>query len=447
MEAAAEHVYTPSELNREIKLHLEAGFPRITLEAEISNLARPASGHLYFSLKDSRSQIRCAMFRSSASRLRTAVENGMQVLARGRLSVYEPRGDYQFIVDRMEDAGEGLLQREFEALKRKLEAEGLFDQANKQALPPYPSRIGLVTSPSGAAVRDLLHVLERRWPIAEVRLYPVPVQGLEAPGRICGALRAANRHVWADVLITGRGGGSLEDLAAFNDESVARAVFASAIPVVSAVGHETDFSITDFVADLRAPTPSAAAELTTPDGAVLKNTFLKSGRQLAVRMQARLESDAQKLDHCSHRLHQKHPSAELARQRERLQLQHSLLVRASRLYLTAQSRQLAMLSSRLNASRPDRLLSRSRDRVHAAKKAMEHGITAELQGRRQRLSGLVRTLQAVSPLETIGRGYAVITRADTGEVVSSTRGAKPGDRIFAQVTDGKLGCTVNEIEQ
>lgn len=447
MESTAEHVYTPSELNREVKLHLEAGFPRILLEAEISNLARPASGHLYFSLKDSKAQIRCAMFRSAAGRLRIHVENGIQVLARGRISVYEPRGDYQFIVDRLEDAGEGLLQRRFEQLKQKLEAEGLFDPGFKQAMPPYPSRIALVTSASGAAVRDLLHVLERRWPIAKIRLYPAQVQGQEAPAGICRAISAANQQGWADLLITGRGGGSLEDLAAFNDESVARAVFASAIPVISAVGHETDFSITDFVADLRAPTPSAAAELATPDQAVLKTAFAKAHRQLASRTQARVESDAQRLDHLTRRLLLKHPSVELARQRERLQLQQSFLLRGARRHLADQSRRLDTLSDRLRASRPDRLLVHLAGRLQAARKALEHGTAASLQTRRNRLTGLARTLQAVSPLETIGRGYAVITRADTGEVVSSTTRTGPGDRVFAQLSDGKLVCTVNEIER
>ena len=266
MARSAEHVYTPSELNLEVKLHLEAGFPRVVLEGEISNLARPASGHLYFSLKDERAQIRCAMFRSAALRTKLRPANGMLVQARGRISLYEPRGEYQFIVDGLQEAGEGLLQRRFDELKKKLEAEGLFDAARKQALPPCPARIALVTSPSGAAVRDLLHVLERRWPVAGVRLYPVRVQGEEAPGEIRRAIESANRHGGAELLIIGRGGGSLEDLKAFNDEAVARAVAASRIPVVAAVGHETDFSICDFVADLRAPTPSAAAELATPDG-------------------------------------------------------------------------------------------------------------------------------------------------------------------------------------
>ncbi|NNK32485.1 MAG: exodeoxyribonuclease VII large subunit, partial [Xanthomonadales bacterium] len=270
MENESAHVYTPSELNREIKLHLEAGFPRLLIEAEVSNLARPASGHLYFSLKDERAQVRCAMFRSAAMRSAVQVENGLKVLAAGRISLYEPRGEYQFIVERLQEAGEGALQRRFEELKKRLESEGLFDPARKKPLPPYPARIGLVTSRSGAALRDLLHVLGRRWPVAAIRLHPVAVQGADAPSELRRAIEAANRHGWAEILIVGRGGGSLEDLAAFNEESVARAVHDSTIPVVSAVGHETDFSICDFVADLRAPTPSAAAELATPDGAVLK---------------------------------------------------------------------------------------------------------------------------------------------------------------------------------
>ena len=265
MDRAAEHIYTPTELNREVKLHLEMGFSRILLEAEVSNLSRPASGHQYFTLKDERAQVRCAFFRSAAARSGVRLENGMQVLARGRISLYEARGDFQMIVDSVQEAGEGALLRQFEELKKKLEGEGLFDAARKRPLPPFPRRIGLLTSPRGAAVRDILHVLQRRWPLAQVRLYPVLVQGDGAPAEIRKALAAANRHGLAELLICGRGGGSLEDLVAFNDEGVARAVYDSGIPIVSAVGHETDFSICDFVADLRAPTPSAAAELATPD--------------------------------------------------------------------------------------------------------------------------------------------------------------------------------------
>ena len=242
------HIYTPTELNREAKLHLEAGFSRIWLEAEVSNLSRPASGHLYFSLKDNRSQIRCALFKGAAMKQPVQPENGHKVLVSGRITLYEPRGDYQMIVDSLQHAGEGLLQQQFEALKRKLEKEGLFDPGKKHPLPAYPSQIALITSPSGSVVRDMLHVLKRRWPLARVRLYPVSVQGAESPPALVRAIQAANQHQWADVILLGRGGGSLEDLWAFNDEQVARSIAASDIPIVSAVGHETDFSISDFVA-------------------------------------------------------------------------------------------------------------------------------------------------------------------------------------------------------
>ena len=400
MTQTSEHIYTPSELNREIRVHLEMGFPRILLEAEISNLARPASGHLYFSLKDDKAQIRCAMFRSSASRMGITVQNGMKVLARGRISLYEQRGDYQLIVDSMRDAGEGILQRQFEELKKKLDAEGLFDPAHKQVLPPYPAQIGLITSASGAAVRDLLHVLERRWPVARVRLYPVLVQGKEAPSEILSAIESANEHGWAETLIIGRGGGSLEDLAAFNDEAVARAVFASSIPLVSAVGHETDYSICDFVADVRAPTPSAAAELVTPDQAVLKESFSRAQRQLQRRIQDQLVQNTQGLDHLSHRLAQRHPASRLAEQAKQLEA--------------------------LNTS-----LTRSMKRA--------------VRSRRELLGNLARTLNAVSPLETIGRGYAVITFVESGDVISRVSQVEAGDSVSAQLKDGKLDCTVDTV--
>lgn len=403
-----QHVYTPAELNREVRLHLEMGFPRILLEAEVSNLSRPASGHLYFTLKDDKAQIRCALFRSAATRtgmdrgMGLRLQNGMQVLARGRISLYEPRGDFQLILDSVQEAGEGALQRQFEELKKKLEAEGLFDAARKRSLPRYPVRIGLVTSPRGAAIRDILQVLQRRWPLAAARLYPVLVQGSGAAAEIRRAIEAANRHGWAELLIVGRGGGSLEDLVAFNDESVARAVFSSAMPVVSAVGHETDFSICDFVADLRAPTPSAAAELATPDQAVLKEAFARAGRQLARRTQSRLQRDGQRLDHLAHRLQQRHPATRLVAQG---------------------------------------------GRVDAARRALRRLALDAIRARRQRLSGLARTLHAVSPLEVIGRGYAVLTVTGSETVVSSVGQVSAGDRVDARLKDGSLHCTVDSVKR
>ena len=447
MTQSAEHIYTPSELNREIRVHLEMGFPRILLEAEISNLARPASGHLYFSLKDDKAQVRCAMFRSSASRMGIAVQNGMKVLARGRVSLYEQRGDYQLIVDRMQDAGEGILQRQFEELKKKLDAEGLFDPARKQKLPPYPARIGLLTLASGAAVRDLLHVLERRWPVARVRLYPVLVQGNEAASEIRSAIDSANKQGWAETLIIGRGGGSLEDLAAFNDESVARAVFASSIPVVSAVGHETDFSICDFVADLRAPTPSAAAELATPDQAVLKESFSRAHRQLQRRIQDLLQQNTQRLDHLSHRLQQRHPANRLAEQAKQLQALNTLLTRSMKRTFRDHSLKLDTLSSRLLVNRPDRKLAELSEWVATLGKSIGRLAAGTIRSKQELLSNLARTLNAVSPLETIGRGYAVITSVKSGDVISSVSQVEAGDAVSAQLKDGKLECTVDRVNQ
>ena len=447
MDRAAEHVYTPTELNREVKLHLEMGFPRILLEAEVSNLSRPASGHQYFTLKDDRAQVRCAFFRSAAARSSVRIENGMQVLARGRISIYEPRGDFQMIVDSVQQAGEGALLRQFEELKKKLETEGLFDAARKRPLPPFPRRIGLVTSPRGAAVRDILHVLGRRWPLSRVRLYPVLVQGDGAPAEIRKAIRAANHQEWAELLICGRGGGSLEDLLAFNDEGVARAVFDSAIPIVSAVGHETDFSICDFVADLRAPTPSAAAELATPDQKSLRETLGRAGRQLQRRVQDRLQRDGQRADHLAHRLRQRHPVKHLADQAKRLESSHAALARNMRRILEHQTLQMQGVTRRLDAQQPSRRLDALRERLAAARRTLQRHALSALSSRRRHLQELARTLQAVSPLATIGRGYAVLTAAETGQLVSSVTVARPGLGVTAQLQDGWLDCTVDDIRK
>jgi exodeoxyribonuclease VII large subunit len=445
MAATAEHVYTPTELNREVRLHLEAGFGRVVVEAEISNLSRPASGHLYFCLKDERAQVRCALFRSAVIKSGLRLENGMQVLARGRISLYEPRGEFQMIVDSVQAAGEGELQRQFEALKQKLQDEGLFDPARKRRLPSYPLRIGVVTSPRGAAVRDILHVLQRRWPLARVRLYPVLVQGEGAALEIRRALDAANRHGWPQLLIVGRGGGSLEDLMAFNDEGVARAVHASAIPVVSAVGHETDFSICDFVADLRAPTPSAAAELVTPDQAALRETFQRAGRQLLRRMRDRLQRDGQRLDHLAHRLQQRHPASRLADQCRRLQALEVMAQRAVRRSLDDRAQRLRSVSARLAAQRPERRIADLSGRLAGARRALGRLALSAVQARQQQLGELARTLHAVSPLAVIGRGYAVLTSAKTGTVVSSVQQVDRGAGVLARLKDGRLDCRVESV--
>ena len=258
-------IFTVSDLNREARELLEGHFPLVWVEGEISNLARPSSGHIYFSLKDEAAQVRCAMFKMRNRLLNFQPENGQQVLARARISLYEARGDFQLIIEHMEETGDGALRRQFELLKHKLFEEGLFDESHKRELPSLPTRLGVITSPSGAAIRDILSVLKRRFPGIPILIYPVPVQGNEAPPAIIDAIKTAGIRKDCDLLILARGGGSLEDLWAFNDESVARAIYHCPIPVVTGIGHEIDFTIADFVADFRAPTPSAAAEYISPD--------------------------------------------------------------------------------------------------------------------------------------------------------------------------------------
>ncbi|MEJ8566611.1 exodeoxyribonuclease VII large subunit [Elongatibacter sediminis] len=439
------YVYSPSELNREAKLHLEAGFPRVLVEGEVSNLSRPASGHHYFSLKDESAQVRCAMFRSSVQRARTELRNGLKIVARGRISLYEARGEYQLIVDSVRDAGEGALQRAFEALKKKLGDEGLFDASLKRPLPAFPWRIGVITSPSGAAVRDVLHVLKRRWPAAAVRVYGASVQGAEAAGELRAALARANREAWAQVLILGRGGGSLEDLQAFNEESLARAVADSTLPVISAVGHETDFSICDFVADLRAPTPSAAAELATPDGVQVKAGLERHQRMLKQRMQAGLQQRMQHLDHLTHRLAQRDPARRIREQADRLRTQRTALGRLLRRRLADLSQRVAGAEARLNRQHPQRRLNERREHLERLARLNRKQAAGSVDRARRRLAELARTLNAVSPLATLERGYATLSDPQSGRVLTSVREVQTGARLDARLADGRIHCTVDSV--
>jgi exodeoxyribonuclease VII large subunit len=417
------NIYSPSELNHEARLHLEAGFGRIWIEGEISNLAKPASGHLYFSLKDDKAQISCALFRSNTYGMGFKPENGMLVRARGRVSLFEARGNYQLIADSLVRSGEGLLRAKFELLKNNLASEGLFDEAHKKALPAFPLRIAVVTSPSGAALRDILTVLQRRWPLATVRVYAVPVQGNEAPPAIVDALNAANQHNWAQLIVTGRGGGSLEDLWAFNEEAVARAIFASELPVVSAVGHEIDFSISDFVADLRAPTPSAAAELISPDQRVLKQSLGSLDRRLKQRSVRLLQTLSQKLDHLSHRLRQQHPGQRL--------LQHRKLLEQA-------THRLHMAGARIIPQRRQYLQELARHRLLQAGKRI-------VPERQQMLQNLARTLNAVSPLPTLARGYAIVTDEQSGMAISSVKDIQPKQVLLTQLPDGQVKSITEEL--
>ena len=439
------HVLTPSSLNRLVRDLLGDALPLVWIEGELSNVAKPASGHLYFTLKDSSAQVRCAMFKPKVAALRFRPVDGMQVLLRARVGLYEPRGEFQLVAESMEPAGEGALQREFEQLKARLDAEGLFDPARKRALPRYARRIGVVTSATGAAIRDVLSVLARRWPLADVEILPVPVQGREAPPAIVAMLRKASASARYDVLLLTRGGGSLEDLWAFNDEAVARAIHASAVPVVSAVGHEIDFSIADFVADLRAPTPSAAAELLVPDAVAVDRHLRQLQQRLATLQQRRMQGNAQRVDHLLARLQAQRPQARLQRDRERLVHLHRRLLGAMREQQQRRQSQLDRARSRLLGQHPQQRLPLLRHRLGELTQRLRHAIERRLERDRLTLQQAARALHTVSPLATLERGYAILFD-EAGKVLRSTQGVETGTALRARLADGELGLRVEECD-
>jgi exodeoxyribonuclease VII large subunit len=438
-------IYTVSRLNQTARQLLEQGLPRIWLEGELSNLARPSSGHLYFTLKDSRAQIRGAMFRNRNQLLRFKPQEGMQVLVRAKVSLYEPRGDYQLIAESMEEAGDGALQRAFEELKRKLELEGLFRTEHKLPLPPLPHRIGVVTSPSGAAIRDVLSVLKRRFPAIPVLVYPVPVQGKEAGREIAAMLRRAGERRDCDVLILTRGGGSLEDLWSFNEEAVARAIHDCPVPVISAVGHEVDFTIADFVADQRAPTPSAAAELASPD----QSEWLAQITALQTRSTRHLEQQLgtrrQQLTALTRRLQLRHPGQYLRQQAQRmdeLEQRMRLVIRSRFDKLQAELNE-ALAS--LRQTTPIHTIDRAGMQRQALEQRLGAAMTALLQQRQRRLAVACKSLDTISPLATLDRGYAIVTRRQDRRILHSAAGVKPGEQIEARLAQGRLLCTVDAI--
>ncbi|MEO9078400.1 MAG: exodeoxyribonuclease VII large subunit [Rhodanobacter sp.] len=442
-EAPPRHVLTPSSLNRLVRDLLGDALPQVWIEGELSNVAKPASGHLYFTLKDSGAQVRCAMFKMKASALRFRPADGMQVLLRAKVGLYEPRGEFQLVAEYMEPAGEGALQREFEQLKARLDAEGLFDPARKRALPVYARRIGVITSATGAAVRDVLSVLARRWPLANVEVLPVPVQGREAPPAIVSMLRKASVSGRYDVLLLTRGGGSLEDLWAFNEEAVARAIHACAVPVVSAVGHEIDFSIADFVADLRAPTPSAAAELLVPDAVAIERHLRQLKQRLLTLQQRQLQAHAQRVDHLQARLQLQRPQARLQRDSERLQhLQHRLIAVLREQGQLRQTR-LERLHARLMALHPRARLPLLARRLADQEQRLHRAMAQILERRQTNLRHAGHALHAVSPLATLERGYAILFEAD-GKVLRSAKNTPAGTVLRARLADGELPLRVGD---
>jgi exodeoxyribonuclease VII large subunit len=439
-------IYSVSRLVRETRAVLEGSFPLLWISGEISNLAQPASGHIYFSLKDEIAQVRCAMFRMKRQQLRFRPANGQQVLIRARVSLYEARGEFQLIAEHMEPAGEGALRLAFEQLKQKLAAEGLFDTEHKQPLPELPQQLGLITSPSGAAIRDLLSVLRRRFPALPVVIYPVQVQGEDAPRQIVRMLELANRRNECDVLILSRGGGSLEDLQAFNEETVARAIHASRIPVVSGVGHEIDYTIADFVADQRAATPSAAAELVAPDQQAWRQRLGQLSQRLRLAQARRQRQLGDRLTTLQQRLQRQHPAQRLQQRAQRLDELGQRLLRTTELILLRQSRRLELLQHRLLSQSPEKRLERLRQTHQQLDARLHRAMQQRLEQTRQRLAQRARDLHTLSPLNTLARGYAIVRRLEDGSLVRQASQVKPGARIETRLAEGSLISQVIDQE-
>ena len=434
------NVYTVSGLNREVRLLLEHGLAVVWLEGELSNFSAPASGHWYFSLKDREAQIRCAMFRMKNQGLGFTPKAGQHVLVRGRVTMYEARGDYQLIVEHMEEAGIGALKREFERLKAKLAAEGLFAVERKRELPRFPRRIGVITSPTGAAIRDVLHILARRFPPAGVIIYPTDVQGAVAVPRIIRALAVANERAECDVLIVARGGGSLEDLWAFNDEGVARAIHDSAIPVVSGIGHEVDFTIADFVADARAPTPSGAAELVVPDRAACLDVLSRTADRLLVGMRRELRTVTSRFDAAASRLKLMHPGARLLQQEQRL-------AGAMRTTLHHNRSRVSEATSGLHQHSPERRVNDMCLKYETLSARLRHAWANRTAKAEHRLALAARMLNTVSPLATLERGFAIVTRGADGQLVTDAGSLRVGDEIRARMAKGSVHATVTGTDQ
>lgn len=433
-------VLTVSQLNGRARLLLEDVFAQIWVEGEISNLARPASGHVYFTLKDKNAQVRCALFRQNALRVRQALRDGLAVKVRGKVSLFEGRGDYQLILDSLEPAGDGALRLAFEALKDKLAAEGLFDTDSKRTLPAHPRRIGIVSSPTGAVIRDIISVFRRRAPHVTLTLIPTAVQGREATPQIVRAIELADRGGF-DALILARGGGSLEDLWCFNEESVARAVAACQTPIISAVGHETDVSIADFVADVRAPTPSAAAELLAPSSTDIRQRLESLRQRLLLRMRERLYREHSRLEGLSRRL--RHPGERLQQQSQRIDDLERRLLHGIERRLGASQERLVRLDTRLGAQHPGRTLTLLRQRLEHLSGRMPRAMQESLNSRRQHLQGLAQTLNAVSPLATLSRGYSILLD-ERGQAVRCASQTLPGQRLKARLGEGELDVRVED---
>jgi len=434
-------LYSISQLNRLTKQLLEDAFPPLWVVGEISNLSTPSSGHIYFTLKDETAQVRCAMFRHRNRAINFKLENGMQVHAFAQVSLYEGRGDYQLIVDMIEEAGDGILQKRFEALKKQLQAEGLFEQAHKKAAPSLPKCIGIISSTTGAALRDVLSVHRRRFPSIPVIIYPTPVQGDEATPKIIAAIQRANELKQCDVLLLVRGGGSLEDLWCFNEEKVARAVFASQIPIVAGIGHEIDFSITDFVADVRAPTPSAAAELVTPD----RQEILQQIQHRFERMQKSMLHSLQQWQHAVTNLRKRlrHPGDYCRELSQRIDHLETRLEKAWHLNWHHQMQSLNHLIQRLAQHNPKTQIQQQQMMVSNQQQRLQTAIKSQLKNYQQQLATMSRALDAVSPLNTLSRGFSITMKDD--QIIRQANQVTPGDQLTLKLQQGKILAIADKI--
>jgi exodeoxyribonuclease VII large subunit len=440
-----QHIYTVSQLCRETRLTLEGHFLTITIEGELSNVARPASGHIYFTLKDAKSQVQCAMFRAQLRKVGFTPENGMQVVLKARVSLYEARGNFQLIAEHMEAAGEGALRQQFEALKTKLLSEGLFDEAHKKPLPGIATKVGVITSSSGAAIHDILKVLKNRFPLLPILIYPITVQGSTAKQEIAESITRANTRNECDVLILARGGGSLEDLWAFNEEVVARAIHQSTIPIISAIGHEVDYTIADFVADHRAPTPSAAAELISPDQKQWLSHLQYLTKQLSEQLSRQILNKNQQLSHIQHRLQRSHPGTQLQLHAQRLDDFQARLTQSPTVVLQHYFLRLSSIKTQLLSASPLKKIDLYQQRLTSLKHLLPTNTQRRLQQSRLRFEQCNTGLHAFSPLNTLSRGYSITKNEADNSIVNSVKQVSLNDKLHIQFTDGFLSSTVNNI--
>ncbi|WP_394145270.1 exodeoxyribonuclease VII large subunit [Vibrio atypicus] len=437
-----QNIFTVSRLNAEVRLLLENEMGIVWLVGEISNFSAPVSGHWYLTLKDSRAQVKCAMFRGNNRRVTFKPQNGNQVLVKARLSLYEPRGDYQLIIESMQPEGDGRLQQQFDELKMKLAGEGLFAQTNKQPLPEHPKRVGVITSKTGAALFDILDVLKRRDPSLPVVVYPTMVQGEEAAIQIAQAIGCANSRNECDVLIVGRGGGSLEDLWCFNNETLARTIAASQIPIISAVGHEVDVTIADFVADMRAPTPSAAAELVSRDNSHKGQALVTRQQKIASALRYYLSQQRQRTTALLHRLEKQHPNHQLQRQSQQLDDLEMRLQRSMERYLSLRQQKVERQQHRLELNSPVKRLSIQQSNLQRLEQKLLDAMDRKLLNTRHQLALAAEKLDTVNPLATLKRGYS-ITQSDSGKVITKASEMKTGDTLVTRLSDGEIRSTVN----